>query len=330
MLNRFPFFLCIAILISACGNLSEEKAALPGSSGKYGEVLVVVDTAFENQQTGEMLDTIFFQSLPALPQQEPHFRMATVDQGNFKSILKRSRNILKLDIGQEKKSKIRISRDVWAKDQLVISITAADDEAAARILKKNRQTIRDYFNEEELNRLQAQYRIKREGNIEKMLKGKLQIEAVIPPGFVQMKDTEKAVWIKKEKYVGQHQVIQGIMFYEEAYEGDSLFHENRIISLRNELAKDLLQGVREDSYMKVYEELTLVEKEINWEQAYAKEYRGLWNMENDFMGGPFIHYTIYDKELDRLIHLDGFVYAPKFNKREYLRELEAILKTVEV
>ena len=51
-------------------------------------------------------------------------------------------------------------------------------------------------------------------------------------------------------------------------------------------------------------------------------------MKNDFMGGPFVHYAIVDTNRNEIIHLDGFVYAPKFNKREYLRELEALIRTV--
>ena len=53
-------------------------------------------------------------------------------------------------------------------------------------------------------------------------------------------------------------------------------------------------------------------------------------MKNDFMGGPYVHYTFVDEENSRVINLDGFVYAPKFNKREYLRELEALLKTAKL
>jgi hypothetical protein len=53
-------------------------------------------------------------------------------------------------------------------------------------------------------------------------------------------------------------------------------------------------------------------------------------MENDFMGGPFLHYTLVDEKNNRVIELDAFVFAPKFDKREYLRELEAIVKTVRI
>ena len=50
----------------------------------------------------------------------------------------------------------------------------------------------------------------------------------------------------------------------------------------------------------------------------------MWNMENAFMGGPFVQYAFVDKTEEKLICVDGYVFAPKFEKREFLRELEAI------
>jgi hypothetical protein len=35
--------------------------------------------------------------------------------------------------------------------------------------------------------------------------------------------------------------------------------------------------------------------------------------------------STYDKESNKIITVEGDVFAPKFDKREYLRELEAIL-----
>jgi hypothetical protein len=48
------------------------------------------------------------------------------------------------------------------------------------------------------------------------------------------------------------------------------------------------------------------------------------------MGGPFINYTIINESTNKVIGIDGFVYAPQFDKRDYLRQLEAILTSVEL
>jgi hypothetical protein len=46
------------------------------------------------------------------------------------------------------------------------------------------------------------------------------------------------------------------------------------------------------------------------------------------MAGPFITYIINDKANDRKLVLEGFTFAPATAKRDYMFELEAILKTL--
>ena len=48
------------------------------------------------------------------------------------------------------------------------------------------------------------------------------------------------------------------------------------------------------------------------------------------MAGPFVNYTVKDTVNKRLLVLEGFVFAPSISKRDYLFELEAIIKTAEL
>ena len=73
-----------------------------------------------------------------------------------------------------------------------------------------------------------------------------------------------------------------------------------------------------------------VTTEVEIGSIQALESRGLWFVEGDFMGGPFISYTIEDKQNERLIVLEGFSYSPSSKKRDVIFELEAILKTVNI
>ncbi len=58
------------------------------------------------------------------------------------------------------------------------------------------------------------------------------------------------------------------------------------------------------------------------------EMRGLWNLEGGFMGGPFISYAFIDSATTRAVVVTGFVYAPREEKRELLRQVEALMYTV--
>jgi len=48
------------------------------------------------------------------------------------------------------------------------------------------------------------------------------------------------------------------------------------------------------------------------------------------MAGPFLNYTVIDKANNRLVVVEGFTYAPSINKRDFMFELEAILKTLKI
>ena len=56
--------------------------------------------------------------------------------------------------------------------------------------------------------------------------------------------------------------------------------------------------------------------------------RGLWEMRNDAMGGPFVSLSTVDSVNSRIIVAEAFVYAPGTNKRNLIRSAEAALYTL--
>ena len=72
-------------------------------------------------------------------------------------------------------------------------------------------------------------------------------------------------------------------------------------------------------------------KKTKFAERQWTELRGLWKVQGDFMGGPFIDYFYEDKANNELLMLSGYLYAPaKPRKAIYMREIEAVLKTFEV
>ena len=56
--------------------------------------------------------------------------------------------------------------------------------------------------------------------------------------------------------------------------------------------------------------------------------KGLWDLEGDFMGGPFINYSFVLNE--NLITIEGFVYAPGKPKHSLIKQLNAIINSLEI
>ena len=69
---------------------------------------------------------------------------------------------------------------------------------------------------------------------------------------------------------------------------------------------------------------------IEYKDRYFGRLRGLWDVHAHAMGGPFISLTTIDEATQRVITVEGYVYAPCFKKRNYLRQVEALLYTFKV
>lgn len=148
--------------------------------------------------------------------------------------------------------------------------------------------------------------------------------------FTFAADTTDFVWLKKEMMVGEHPVSQGILIYSYPYTSDSTFSVNSLTEKRNEYTKAYIKGTVDSTYMQSYAEYIPNEREISINGLYAKELRGLWFLKGDFMGGPYVNYSFVDEKRNRVICIDGYVFAPKFDKREFLRELEAIALSAKI
>ena len=66
-------------------------------------------------------------------------------------------------------------------------------------------------------------------------------------------------------------------------------------------------------------------KETEFRERYMQEVRGLWSMENDMMGGPFVSHSVVDEVNNRVIVVEAFLFAPSRKKGDLMRKLEASL-----
>lgn len=315
----------ISVFIS-CDDLNER--VLPSISGKSGDLLVVVDSNYWNNKTGEAIQEIFSKEQAGLPQREALFNLIKIPHRSFARIFHTTRNIIMVKIKPNKKTKITVTEDVWSKTQMVVTITAPNDEVAAQTIAKNGETLLDYFNGKERERLQTKYRPNRNSKNAKNLEKKLKLKIDIDDLYIIAKEEKDFIWLRKEKNVGEHPVSQGILIYTYPYVSDSTFEVSKLVNKRNEVTEKHVEGGAKGSYMQTYLEYIPREKELNLKGVYAKELRGLWHMKGDFMGGPFISFSMVDEKRNRVITIDGYVYAPKFDKREFIRELEALALTV--
>lgn len=329
-LKLFYFGVIIAVtpLFYSCEGLNEK--VLPRPTGNSGSLLVIVDSSYWQSKIGKAIMEVFAQEQVGLPQREPLFDIVQLAHENFVQIFKTNRNILVVDINPSEKNKISINAVVWSSTQLVVTISAVNDEVAAETIYKNKQTLIDYFNNKEIERLKLRYVENKNQVADAILKKKFNLSMNLESYYRIASEDTNFVWFRKDKRAGEHPINQGIMVYSYPYTSDSTFSIGSLVAARNEITKKYIHGTYDSTYMQTYSEFLPAEKEINLNGLYAKELRGLWYLKGDFMGGPFVNYTFVDEKKARVICIDGYVFAPKFDKREYLRELEAFVYTAKI
>ena len=317
------FFTAIifSVVIVSCDTINEK--VLPRASGKSGNVLVVVDSFYWNNQTGAAIMESFAKTQEGLPQREPMFDIIFIPHRNFAQIFKTNRNIIIVEVKPNSKNRLAINSEVWSKSQLIITITASSDEIAAETIRKNGVAIADYFNNKEIERLQAANQQSKNAKISSVLKKQFNLDINVDTYYRIATEDSNFVWIRKEKMAGEHPISQGLLVYSYPYTSDSTFSVYSLTNKRNEITKKYIQGAVDSTYMQSYAEFVPKEREISMNGLYAKELRGLWFIKGDFMGGPYVNYTFVDEKRNQVICIDGYVFAPKFDKREFLRELEA-------
>jgi hypothetical protein len=325
-INKFSTLFFLSIIIFSCDEINER--VLPGCTGKSGDLLVVVDTSYYNHRTGEAIKEIFSQEQVGLPQREALFNIIQVQHRSFDRIFQTTRNIIMVNIEPESKIKLTVTKEVWAETQLIVTITAPNDEVAAETINKNAEALLAYFNDKEIERMQRKYKVNAQSSNAQYLQKNYNLSLNLDELYVVAQESKDFIWLRKEKSVGAHPVSQGIIIYTYPYVSDSTFEIAQLVNKRNDYTMKYVHGGADKSYMASYAEYVPSQKEINLNGIYVNELRGLWYMEGDFMGGPYINYTLVDEQRNRVICIDGYVYAPKFDKREYLRELEALIKTI--
>ena len=252
--------------------------------------------------------------------------MAHIPTSAFQKLFQTHRNILILEKNKTEKQGIEIRRNVFSYPQIIVKIIGREDSAIVNALMKNEITLINLFKEAERERLINVFNRTSNKAIMARLNKKHALNMQVPEGYYLATDTNDFVWLRRET----EETSLGILIHTAPYTDTNIFTLNKIITKQDSLMKQYLPGQIKDSYMTTEKKhLIPIMQRISFKNKFAVETRGLWRMMGDFMGGPFINYTLIDEENNRLVTLIGFVYAPKFEKRNYLLQTEALIYSTE-
>lgn len=332
MIRSSFLLLCFCVFLLAGCSSNEKKSVRKAYTGAPGELLVVVEDFYWEGEVGQVLQNAFLRHVPGLPQAEPMFSVQRLKPSEFRGIFQSHRNVFRVvikDFAEAQKAELEVLRSKWATDQLVATIYADSDRSFVKLFKEKQEDIIALFNEEERTRVLGKQRIVAEPLVESKIREMFSISLSIPKGYNAVKDSSDFLWLKRDQIrnVGavSHDANQGIYIFKQPYTDTLLFESDQLSAIRDSLTRLYIPGPLKDSYMTTEHLIAPSSREVNIQNSFAIEQRGLWKTEGAFMGGPFLTITTVDLSGKNLITVGGYVFAPKFDKREYLREVEAVL-----
>jgi len=319
--------LLVVITISSCDD-NIKRSGLPRSIGNTSEVLVVL----QNEQqwdniVGQAIKRNLAQDQYGLTQVEPIFDLAHITINNFSDMFKKHRNILIVNIDKKAtETKVEKFTNKWSDPQRIIRITSPSASIFADELEQYTDGIISDYSEAERSRILSVFRPSSKNKVLKAVRDKFKLDITIPQGFYVAKTEPGFMWIRKEVT----DFSQGIIIISEPYINEEQFSTNSIVARTNRDLKLYIPGEAKGSYMAITEDYvpTIAKQIDDFASEYTIEVRGVWNVEHDFMGGPFVSYTFVDDNTDQIITIYGYVYHPNKKKRNLLRQLEAIIYSV--
>ncbi|HSV87492.1 MAG TPA: DUF4837 family protein [Bacteroidales bacterium] len=320
--------LILLIIIALLGSCRVERPAKPSATGGAGELLVVMSQLHYDGLAGLTTHETFSANVPMLLAPEPMFDLIHIAEDNFVELFQTHRHIFIADIGeQDQRASVSITENVWSQPQMVIRVSAPNDSVFREVLLANTESFSDYFISAERKRVINANNTIPNREARQLVREMFGFDMAIPEGFFVAVRGDNFMWVRR---TGVREDLElGVLIASLPYRDPNVdFAHNTIWARRDSLTRIYIPGDLPGSFMTTYAELPPQFREVSFNGHYAVEARSIWRVENDFMGGPFVNYTLVQPHNNRLLILDGFVYAPSAPKRDHMRQVEALIYSI--
>lgn len=323
-MKKLGIILVVVSFFISCES-GKNQRIITDANGRINNLLIVMKNSQWQNEIGDELRKIITEPVLALPQPEAQFEVTQIPEESFGSMLKSSRSILKIGIASE--NSYIVETNVYAGPQKIVTITGKNKEELINQINLNSKKIVSVFKNSDLKAVQKRI-LKEHWDISKIATfNKQGFSIKIPKNYNKVEDNGDFVWYRQHLYGGNSMEI---MAYSVPITSEDDENGNNIVAIRNALGEKYIPGQTEGSHMITEEAYTphIFNVELDGKKAF--ETRGKWEVKGVYMAGPFLSYTVVDKVNNRLVVVEGLTYAPSIRKRDYMFELEAILKTLKI
>ena len=304
----YRLLLLIPLFILSCSN----SPVLPPSTGAVNEVLIVMDDHLWQGPSGDSLRHYLSADVKGIAWSEPQFNIVQIPLTSYSRIFQTHRNTIVIQAGDL--SKVAMSAPPQAQNQWLAVVEYDNKSHLPILLGQYAPIFSDRILEEERKRFKANKRFKPVQQIDDLFG----LTLSIPEKYTNVLDTNRFVWYQYSPK--ELETIQGILVYE--LPSEIYFGYHALMAARDSLLQAYVPGPTAGSYMTT-EYLHYDPYVTTHQQGYVV--KGLWRLENAFMGGPFITYFIKDSVRQKTLAIEGFLFNPGENKRNLLQEMEWVI-----
>ena len=316
------------------------------AKGPEDEIYVVADSAEFNQLESELDST--FEKIIYTPQPENLFTLQRISPNQLERY-KQSKNLIivaplnsnsttskfinaimdstaKEKIIEEKNIYVN-KYNLWAKDQLVMILTAATMQELQNEIVNNRDNLLYSFQKISDKRLsESLYSPSYEQqDVEGMLLKNYGWIIYVQADYqvALNKPEDNFVWLRRapgsdmERWIFVHWIDNASPVY---------LNSDSIHAIRDRMTKKYYRTADDSSYVVIASDYYTT-NEVNFNGRYAILTQGLWDLNIKGMGGPFVNYTFFDEKTKRIYMLDGSVFAPKYYKRNLIQQMDVTLQS---
>lgn len=323
-----------SILFLSCTGAEGDKRRIPASKGLPSELLLIVDKAVWQSDLADTLKQITEGDVPGLMQHESYFRTSHVLTEHYGRgfITMHSKLYVRLN-PKLKAAQLGIARDATAQPQLEVVVEAPNLDMMRMFLSCSSDYIREVIGDFQLEMRKSALQRKYSRKVYDDLKSVMGMTIKVPENIVATKKGKDFLWggsnlNEKDLNVVVYRVASSTPLGGE----DDLLS---VIHLRDSVMKANIPGSAPDQWLEtVWEKGSPVAtcRKRTLDGREVLEVRGLWQMRNGALGGPFV--ALVSQRLNKstghseLLVSEGFVYSPGTDKRDLLRQLEAAIRTL--
>jgi hypothetical protein len=145
----------------------------------------------------------------------------------------------------------------------------------------------------------------------------------LPQGMTCSRQKQDFIWVSDNEMP----TMRNICLY--TYPGTNI-DATEVVPKRDSVMQQNIQGEVAGMYMHTESKVPVIQKLVTWQGRQLLRTEGLWEMEGDAMGGPFVSHSWVDTLRRRIIIAEAFVFAPGRDKHETMKRLEAQLLKIEI